>query len=255
LGERFSLPTNLNKKLAVHETIKDLESNIKSANIENQIRIRNTIIPQLHKILHLKSPKNLVDEKLISMTNYTKNYCRKNHDVIFTRVDKGNVTIALNKSIYIEKMEVALQDTNTYMIVKKDPSTTVEKKLNEIIKKWYSENYITKKEMLKLRSSDSVLPKAYGLPKIHKENTLYRIIVSSVNTSLYPIDKYLNKIISDNIPSSELQVKNSYELVDTLSNKFIPESHLLCSFDVVSLFTNIPLDLAIDSYFLLEAQN
>jgi len=101
--------------------------------------------------------------------------------------------------------------------------------------------------MLQLRSSDSILPKAYGLPKIHTENTPYRIIVSSVNTTLYPIAKYLNKIISDNIPSTEYQVRNSFELVDALSNKIIPESHILCSFDVVLLFTNIPLDLAIDS--------
>jgi len=44
-----------------------------------------------------------------------------------------------------------------------------------------------------------------------------------------------------------VQVRNSFELVDALSNKIIPESYILCSFDVVSLFTNIPLDLAIDS--------
>jgi len=61
------------------------------------------------------------------MTNYTKNFCRKNRDVIFTRADKGNVTVALNKSTYIKKMEDALQNTNTYTIVKKDPSISVEK--------------------------------------------------------------------------------------------------------------------------------
>jgi len=141
LGERFSLPTNQNKKLAVHETIKDLESNIKSSNIENQIRIRNTIIPQLHKILHLKTSKNLVDEKLFPMTKfYTKNFCRKNRNVIFTRADKGNVTIALNKSTYIEKIERALQDTNTYTTVKKDPFTIVEKKT-----KWNNKKVVWRK--------------------------------------------------------------------------------------------------------------
>jgi len=92
----------------VHE-IKDVESNIKSFHIENQIRIRNTIIPQFHKLLHLKTPKNAVDEKLISMINYTKNFW-KNQDIIFTRADKGNITIALNKSTYLKKMEDALQD-------------------------------------------------------------------------------------------------------------------------------------------------
>jgi len=60
LGDRFSLPLNHNKKLAVHEIIKDVESNIKSFHIENQIRIRNIIISQFHKLLHLKTPKNAV---------------------------------------------------------------------------------------------------------------------------------------------------------------------------------------------------
>jgi len=76
-------------------------------------------------------------------------------------------------------MEDAL-DINTYIIVKKDPSIAMEKKLNEMIKKWYKENYIIKKEILQLRSSDLILPKAYSLSKIHKENTSLRIIVPSV---------------------------------------------------------------------------
>jgi len=47
LGDRFSLPTNHNKKFAVHEIIKDVESNSKSFYIENQIRLRNTIHPSV----------------------------------------------------------------------------------------------------------------------------------------------------------------------------------------------------------------
>jgi len=59
--------------------------------------------------------------------------------------------------------------------------------------------------------------------------------------------KYLNKIISDNIPRTEFQVRNSFELCDPLSSETIPESCILFSLDVVSLFTNIPLDLAINN--------
>jgi len=47
------------------------------------------------------------------------------------------------------------------------------------------------------------------------------------------MEKYLNKVISDNIPHT--------------SSKIIPESCMLFSLDVVSLFTNIPLDLTINS--------
>jgi len=59
-------------------------------------------------------------------------------------MDKGNTTVTLNKSIYIKKMEESLGDTNTYALVKKDPASSIERKLNDIIKKWFREEYITK---------------------------------------------------------------------------------------------------------------
>jgi len=101
--------------------------------------------------------------------------------------------------------------------------------------------------MLQLRSSDSLLPKAYGLPKLHKDNVPLRLIVSSINTSLYPIAKFLNKIISSSISYTDYQMKNSFELCVALSKINIPESYKLFSLDVVSLFTNVPLNLALDS--------
>jgi len=109
-------------------------------------------------------------------------------------------------------MEDLLEDNNTYSITKKDPSNFIEKKLNDMVKKWYANDYITKGEMLRLRSSDSLLPKAYGLPKLHKANVPLRLIVSSINTSLYPIGKFLNGILSSSIPHTDYQVKNSFEL-------------------------------------------
>jgi len=135
--------------------------------------------------LHIKSPKNTTNEKLIALHNYTIDFQRKNPEIIFTRANKGNITVALNKNDYHKKMELLLEDNNTYSLIKKDPSNSIEKKLNGIIKKWFAKEYITKKEMFQLRSSDSLLPKAYGLPKLHKENVPLRLIVSSINTFLH----------------------------------------------------------------------
>jgi len=100
---------------------------------------------------------------------------------------------------------------------------------------------------MRLRSSDASLPKAYGLPKIHKENLSFRIIVSSINTALYKIGSLLQKIISDCVPKPSSHVNNSFELYRRLSGLKLASSESVFSLDVVSLFTNIPLNLALDS--------
>jgi len=57
---------------------------------------------------------------------------QKNPDVIFTRADKGNVTVALNKNVYIKKIEELLHDKETYLVIKRNPALSIEKNLNGI---------------------------------------------------------------------------------------------------------------------------
>jgi len=71
--------------------------------------------------------------------------------------------------------------------------------------------------------------------------------VSSINTALYPLASFLHKIIFNSLNYNEERVKNSFELYKSLSNKTINDTDVLISLDVISLFTNIPQDLAIES--------
>jgi len=246
LGDRFCLPTNSNKKHAIHEFIKDIESNITAHKINNQVLIRNTTIPQLHKFLKNNPPRNITNENLLHMQHITQQFCRDNQNIIFTRADKGNITVALDKKHYINAMNESLKDANTYMLVKKNPIKTIEKDLNNFLKIWLQKGYINKQQFYKLRSSDSLLPKAYGFPKIHKKNTPFRIIVSSVNTALYSLASFLHRIISDSLQHMNGHTTNSFKIYNSLSGKTIGDTDVLLSLDVTSLFTNVPLDLAMD---------
>jgi len=176
----------------------------------------------------------------------TKSFCNNNSDIIFTKADKGNITVALDRAHYIDSVNEILKDSTTYETTQKNLVKNVEMKLKEILKKWLALGFISKQESYSLMGSDCTLSKAYGLPKIHKENVPFRIIVSSINSTLNSFANFLRKILHNSLPSAKSHVKNSFWLFNTLSGKKIPDNHVLLSLDVKSLFTNIPVDLILE---------
>jgi len=194
-SDSFCLPIDNCRKTVIHEFIKDLENYNRHFHESERSKIRNTVIPFFHRFLHNKVSSNVTEKTLLSLKKSTTTFCKNNPDILFTRADKGNVTVALKRDIYISSLEELLNDNNTYVIVKKNPIANIEKKLNSMIKKWFQLEFISKQSYFSMHSTDSILPKAYGLSKIHKENYPFRIIVSSINTALYPLASFLHKII------------------------------------------------------------
>jgi len=72
-----------------------------------------------------------------------------------------------------------------------------------MLRVWLKKDFISKQIYYFLHFSDSLLPKAYGLPKIHKTNHPFRIIISSINTAHHPLASFLQKIISNSVTYSE----------------------------------------------------
>ena len=90
--------------------------------------------------------------------------------------------------------------------------------------------------------------KIYGSPKMHKpfdSNSLpnFRPIVSSIGTYNYNLSKYLCELLSPNLPN-EFCTKHTFTFVEELKEVSINDKFLV-SYDVNSLFTNIPLKVTI----------
>ena len=96
-----------------------------------------------------------------------------------------------------------------------------------------------------MRSSEGHVARIYGLPKIHKQNIPLRPIVSMIRTPMYNLSKYLCPFIKS-IVAEEYIVKNSSDFTEHLKMLNINSDEIQASFDVVSLFTNIPVKLATD---------
>ena len=99
-------------------------------------------------------------------------------------------------------------------------------------------------------SSPGVL---YGLPKVHKTGCPFRPIVSSVNTYNYNLASYLVSILQP-ISTNQYTVKDSFSFADW-AKKYKHTNGIMCSLDVSSLFTNVPLEetlnICIDKYCIL----
>jgi len=131
LGGKFGLPIDsFSKKNAIHEFIKDVEFHNRHISEAAKSKIRNTTIPFFHRLIHNKNREKIREKKLIELKNVTVKFCKSNPNVIFTRADKGNVTVAIDKIDYLNKIETMLQDKNTYMLINKDPIKNIEKCLN-----------------------------------------------------------------------------------------------------------------------------
>jgi len=114
--------------------------------------------------------------------------------------------------------------------------------LREIIKKYPQHKSHLSKYFVRLSS----LPYAYGLPKIHKPNNPLRPIISNCNAPTYELSKDLAKFLSPLLGSfSESHLKHNVDLRNRLKN-IAPMNSKFVSYDVSSLFTNVPLDVTLD---------
>ena len=70
-------------------------------------------------------------------------------------------------------------------------------------------------------------------------------MVSNIDTVTYHLSKYLAELLS-RLSESEYTIKNTKHFDEKIKKGHIPNDHLLVSFDVKSLFTNVPLDETIE---------
>jgi len=147
--------------------------------------------------------------------------------------------VAFDRTDYLNKMEAYSSDSDTYVRLKNNPVKKLLNDLKILLKRWSSLKYVISYTYSFLNTSNAILPRAYGLPKIHKAGYPLRVIVSFSGSPLHNLALYLHKILVKSLPPPCSYIKNSSQLLKKLSNLHVPDNCCLASFDVVSLFTNM----------------
>ena len=107
-----------------------------------------------------------------------------------------------------------------------------------------SQRKLPEKTYRYLHSSDAIPPAIRGSIKHHKLNFPLRPIITSIDSALYNTSKFLSQILSPLQNQNGFSVTNSTHFRNDISKTTISEDETMVSFDVVSLFTAIPVDKA-----------
>ena len=165
-------------------------------------------------------------------------------NIVSVAADKGKATVVMDKEDYSRRMMTAL-DEGKYSTLKQDPTVKVENSITNTLKRLHNEGHIDDKLCDFLTPRYSSPPQMYGLPKVHKEGIAMRPIVWTIGSPTYRLAKELARIRTPLVGNSGHSVKNSKTSVDRIRDMETLPQDLLVSFDVASLFTQVPVDDAL----------
>jgi hypothetical protein len=263
LGPKFSV-TNKSSEIPYFKIIADSEAIINSLEnsaLREEFRFKISNIITNHSYKQKNVTSNAETIHLQNVYDETKDYIRTmkkdGNELMIINSDKGNKTVVMLKSQYDRLVSELLEDTTTYEKMDYDPTRQIEKRINDAIEDIHKRGRIDDTTRKKLIINNSQPPLLYVLPKVHKipngasleeinRSLKGRPVVSSIGSATYDLSKYISSILNASY-DSKYNVKNSFELVEKLKHVTIPDDFMMVSFDVVSLFTSVPVQLILES--------
>ena len=175
---------------------------------------------------------------------------RNRDDIVVTKPDKGSGVVVMDKSEYLRLLsEASINDTSKFRPVDTQrpktrgrpvkyyhPLLQLEKQIGAVISK-----VLPKPIADSIRPKGSRLAHLYGLPKTHKEQLAMRPILSATHTYNYALAKWLDEKLKP-LSCNQYTVTDTFEFVNEVQSLEIKRGDILVSYDVTSLFTNVPLD-------------
>ena len=150
----------------------------------------------------------------------------------------------MTKQLYHEKMNVIIglpqfEKVENTRKNAKHPVLKEEERVVGILKALQKQGKIEKELLDQIRPIGSQPARLYGLAKIHKKNTPVRPVLSMPGSAYHKVALYVAKCLSV-VPACKINA-SSKMISDRLNEVILDEDEEVISFDVVSLYTNVPV--------------
>jgi hypothetical protein len=172
----------------------------------------------------------------------------KNKNIIITNADKNLGTVLIESTIYYDLSLSHLNDTILYQPIDFNPSHLLYHKCFETINNLFQYGHISKSfyNILINNIQNKKLPNFRILPKLHKSKFGIRPLINCSNSITSIISKSIDFFLKQLVSKHSICLRDSQQLIQILNNLTIDSNNYIFSADFESLYTNIPLDEAIE---------
>lgn len=252
LGPKFCFP---NHSLNWPKTLAELEEFVENQLLPMEFNHFSRLISsRLQTVEREIQNESSLPNKTTKFLKYalisTKGFLKKfGEQILILNADKGNKTVVMHKDQYYPKISSMLSDTDTYLLLDENnhPFEKIKHKHHSLVDEFIRRKLINKCDKWKYCKRLYTNSKLYGLPKTHKTDYPLRPITSNVNALGYKLAKFLAEFLKNIDEQDPIHIINSLHLKQFLDTYTLPKGHILASFDVVNMFTNIPVKIAIQA--------
>ena len=268
----------------------DVENTMIPTHEIDLVRNKSNFDPKPAKTKTLKYVCNTLSSLPIDDTNNTNknnlttkerralNKLMNNTDIVIKEADKGGAVVIMNKEFYNSKIKDMLENDQYYIKINNNEDKKNMTKIKRTINKHNQTTQFTSKEKDYLTNFYFKESNFYGLPKIHKCNTIKNAIETQRNqeyiTCIEPNDLTFRPIVGG--PQSPTQrlsnlidillkpfcnhinsyLRDSLDFLTQLPNTTTNDS-ILTTFDITNMYSNIDTTLGIEaiSYWIDQHPN
>ncbi|BHF77494.1 hypothetical protein SprV_0602060100 [Sparganum proliferum] len=208
---------------------------------------KNLIRHQASSLLMVYRPR----EVLSKVEHDVLRELKAEKDLVIVPAGKGCSKVVLDGTDYLQKAKGLLEDRQFYVPCAANPAKALTREINATLLALENSGAITPTDRRMVRPQVTALARFYGLSKLHKEDAPLRAIVSLKGTPTYGLANWLFRRLKFLTAESDTTVYSSERFLEKLKPLRLYSNAVMVSYDVKSLFTSIPQDLAIEKIELL----
>ena len=155
----------------------------------------------------------------------------------------------MDRQQYIDEAMRQLTNRTNYETLDSDPTGNFWKEIQETLDDMRDSNYLSKKAHKFISPTDCITARFYILPKVHKPSNPGRLIISGNGSPTEHISLFVNSFLKPLVPRISSYIHDTPDFLHRILGiqHQVPSTAIIGTFDVSSLYTNIPHDEEIDA--------